>query len=148
MIFDAQNLFSDNQAITGVAGTTVSTNVIDRKALGIPQHATVAYKNDLGKGTKVPLRVQMTGTAAGGTSIQLAVQVSTDEAFTSPITVATTAAIPLASLVAGYVFPIDQIPLKANERYIRLAYITLGTFTAGGTITAGVTMGNDERHGA
>lgn len=148
MIFDSQNLFSDNQAITGAAGTIVSTNVIDRNALGIPKHAEVAYKSDLGKGTKIPLRAQMTADAVGGTSVQLQVQVSVDEAFTSPIVVAQTAAIPLADLVAGYVFPIDQIPLKTNERYIRLAYVTLGTFTTGGTLTAGVTMGNDERYGA
>jgi hypothetical protein len=147
MIFDSQNLFSDNQAITGGAGTTVSTNVIDRNALGIPKHAEVAYKSDLGKGTKIPLRIQMTADAAGGTSLQAQVQVSVDEAFTSPIIVAQTAAIPLASLVAGYVFPLDYIPLKTDERYIRIAYVRVGTFTTGGTVTAGVTMGNDERHG-
>lgn len=147
MIFDTQNLFSDNQAIAAAAGTIVSTNVIDRTALGTPKHAATAFKADLGKGTKIPLRAQVTTTLVGGTSVKLQVQASTDEAFTSPIVVAETAAIVTASLVAGYTFSIDQIPLKTNERFVRLAYVTLGTYTGAGAITAGVTMGNDERHG-
>lgn len=143
MIFDKQSLFSEAQSLIGVAGTTVSTNVIDRNALGIPKHAPAAFKDDLGKGTKIPLRAQITKTVVGGTSVQLVVQVSVDEAFTAPIAVAQTAAVPVASLVAGYVFAIDHIPLRTNERFIRLAYVRVGEQTAG-EVTAGITLGNDE----
>jgi hypothetical protein len=144
MIFDAQNLFSDAQSLANATATLASTNVIDRGPQGTPQHATARFKADLGKGVKIPLRAQIVTTVTGGTSIALAVQVSVDEAFTSPITVVQTPAIAVASLVAGYVFPIDLIPLKTNERFVRLVYIKVGTQTAG-AVTAGITLGNDEQ---
>lgn len=145
MIFDMQNLFSDGQALDGAAGTTVSTNIIDRGPQGTPQHATGIFKADLGKGVKVPLRAQITDTVLGGTAIELQVQVSVDEAFTSPIIVARSGAIPVAQLVAGYVFSVDHFPVGTNERYIRLAYVRTGTQTAG-EVTAGITLGNDEAY--
>lgn len=143
MIFDMQNLFSDGQSLEGAAGTTVSTNVIDRGPQGTPKHATAIFKADLGKGVKVPLRAQITETVTGGTSVELQVQVSDTEVFTVARVVARSGAIPVADLKAGYVFAPDHFPIGTNDRYIRLAYVRVGTQTAG-KITAGITLGNDE----
>lgn len=143
MIFDVQGLFSNKQAIDGTVGTTVSTNVIDTGATDVPIGAAAAWAYDLGKGPAIPLRVQMTTAAAGGTSLQVIVQTSVDEAFSSPIVVLSSAAIAVASLVAGYVFVLDQIPRGVTARYIRLAYTRVGTLTAG-NVTAGVVASNDE----
>lgn len=142
MIFDLQSLFSDGQSLAGPAGVTPSENVIDRGALVAPQHAVAAFKADLGKGTDVPLRIQVTETFVGGTNLLVAVQVATDAAFTTPITVTTGATVPTADLVAGYVFAINRVPLNTDEQFIRLRYSTTGTFTAG-RITAGITLGNE-----
>lgn len=145
MIFDKQSLFSDAQSLAGAAGTRVSTNTIDRGAQGVPQHATAVFKADLGKGTSVPIRAQIVTKVVGGTSVEMRVQVATNAAFTSPVTVATTGAIAVAKLVAGYVFGIDEVPLGTNERFIRLAFVTVGTNLTAGAVTAGIVWGTDER---
>lgn len=140
MIFDLQSLFSDKQAITS---TAASTNVIDRGEQGTPAHATNLFKADLGKGTRIPVRVQVTEDFAGNDDLTAAIQVSEDEAFSDPRTVVeATAAV--ADLVEGYVFPIDRIPVGTNDRYIRVNYTVGGGPATAGAITAGITMGNDE----
>ena len=60
--------------------------------------------------------------------------------FASPTVVAQTAAIPVASLKAGYRFPLSGFPVGTSERFVRLNYVVAGTMTAG-TITAAVTAG-------
>lgn len=140
MIFDLQSLFSDVQAITASAA---SENVIDRGAQGTPQHADNLFKADLGKGNKVPVRIQVVSDFATLTSLTVEVQVASDEAFSSPKTVVSTTAA-VADLVAGYVFPLDTIPVGTNDRYIRLNYDVDGSNATAGAITAGITMGNQE----
>lgn len=142
MIFDKQGLFSEDQAVT--TGTIVSTNVIDHGAVGTPQHAANALDRDLGKGTKPKIRVQVTETFVGGTSVQLVLQQSVDEAFTSPIVVRTGAVIAVASLVAGYVFDLEVFPIKTTARFTRLTYVVDGTHTAG-KVFAGLVYENEER---
>ena len=140
MIFDLQSLFSDAQAVTESA---VSENVIDRGEQGTPQHAENLFKADLGKGNKVPIRIQVVEDFAALTSLTVEVQVASDEAFSSPTTVQS-ATVLAASLVEGYVFPIDTIPVGTNDRYIRLNYDVTGDDATAGKITAGITMGNQE----
>ena len=143
MIFDSQNLFSEDQAVTSSAA---STNVIDLGATGTPSHGpsggATALERDLGKGCKIPVRIQVTEDFATLTSLQVSVQVDTVENFASPTTVAQTAAIAAASLVAGYVFNIDTVPLGADQRYMRLYYTVAGAAATAGTIMAGVTAAN------
>ncbi|RVD42870.1 hypothetical protein EN742_06540 [Mesorhizobium sp. M4A.F.Ca.ET.020.02.1.1] len=135
MIFDMQTLLSDAQAITV---TAVSSNIID---LG-PINA--GFARDAGKGKPTPLRIQVTEAfaAAGAATLVVALEVSDDAAFTSPVQVWTTAAIPKATLVPGYVIVPEHITRRTNKRYMRLTYtVATGPMTAG-KITAGVTMGN------
>ncbi|NTZ90462.1 Bbp16 family capsid cement protein [Agrobacterium tumefaciens] len=145
MIFDAQNLFSDAQVITASAP---STNVIDFGASGKPVGAAANIRKDLGRGSKVSLRVQMieAALAAGAATLTVELQTDDNEAFSSPKTVWTSGAIGKASLVAGYVFPIDYLPRGTDERYARLNYtVATGPLTAG-KITAGVVAAGEDNN--
>jgi hypothetical protein len=127
MIFDAQNLFSENQAITA---TAVSTNVID---LGIAR-----------KGEGEPLAQTINVTEAFNLLTDLTVQLQTDDnaAFASATVAATSPAVPLASLVKGYDFPQLTVLPEKLERYVRLNYVKGGAgVPTTGKITAAIATG-------
>lgn len=137
MIFSKQSLFSDDQAVTASAA---STNYLDLGAAGTPYGGT-ALTRDLGKGNKLKLNVQVTTAFATLTSLKVAVQVDDNSSFSTATTVLETEAIAAASLVAGYVFNLDEIPLRTSERYVRLYYTVAGSDATAGNIHAGLTMG-------
>jgi len=139
MIYDAESLFSDAQAITA---TAASTNVIDLGTPGTPQHAKGPISQDLGRATAKPWRIQVVESFNNLTSLTVAVQVDDNEAFASPKTVGSIV-VPLANLVAGYVIPPEYIPAGTNERYLRLYYTVTGTAPTAGAITAGLVFGNE-----
>lgn len=130
MLYDLENLFSDNQAVTADAA---STNVIK---LAAGQLKEVAF------GTPIPLRIQVTEDFATLTSLNIKVQTASDEAFTSPVDLAATGAIAAADLKAGYVAPINFIP-KGNLGYMRLYYDVTGSNATAGKITAGIVAANE-----
>ena len=141
MILSKQDEFSAAQAITASAA---STNVIDLRAAGIPYGSSTALARDQGvnaKGAEIPLLIQVVTAFATLTSLKVAVQMSVDEAFTSPLTVLETEAIAAASLVAGYTFNIDKLPLKTTARYIRLYYTVAGSNATAGAVTAAIVPG-------
>jgi len=117
---DAQNLFSDAQALTV---TAVSTNIIDH-----------GQDRNIGVGTPLAVVVTVDVAAAGGGTLTIAVQGDDNSGFASPGTVATTAAIAAATLVAGYQLVIPLGPDTLTERFTRLNY-TMATMT-GITVTA------------
>ena len=127
MLLDAQNLFSDNQAIT--TGTIVSTN-------------TVKFgKNDI---SFVPLIIQVTKDFSDLTSLAVNIQTSATEDFQNATTLVSSS-LPLASLKAGAKFPISYLP-KGNLGYIRLTYVVTAsenTTESTGKITSGV-VASDE----
>lgn len=129
MILDSTLKFSSDQAVTV---TAVSSNVIDLGVSG----------RDIGVGEAVPLRIEVTESFATLTSLTVAVQTSEDEAFTSPEVVVQTGAVPVASLVDGYVFNINAVPKGVTGRYMRLNYTVAGTTATAGKIVAGITAGN------
>lgn len=134
MIFDRQNLLSDAQAITA---TAASTNVID---LG-PINA--GFPRDVGKGKDTPIRIQVVQGFNNLTSLQFDLQVADDAAFTQNVTtVWTSGAVLLALLIAGYVAVLEDLPRRANRRFMRLNYTVVGTAPTLGQVTAGITMGN------
>ena len=135
MILDNQTLFSDRQAVTA---TAASTNIIDLSPIG------AGIVRDIGPGKAIPLVVQVVAdmAAAGAATLAVAIQVDDNSAFSSPKTVVQTAAVPVASLKAGYQFNLDYIPRGTDERYLRLNYtVATGPMTAG-AVTAGVTVGH------
>ena len=132
MLYDKENLFSENQAITADAA---STNIIQ---LAKGQLKEVAF------GTPIPLRIQVTETFTGSTSVEIKVQTDDNAAFSSPTTVATTGAISNGTLKAGYVASLNFVP-KGNEKFMRLYYdvtVASGGSISAGKITAGIVAGN------
>lgn len=132
MILDKESLFSDDQAITA---TAASTNVVD---LGVSR--------DIGKGVPIPLLIQVTESFNNLVDLTATIQTSDDEAFTSPQTLATSGAIPLASLTAGYQFPVQYMPIN-TKRYLRVNYTVSGaTAPTSGTVTSGIVASHQHGH--
>ena len=132
MLYSKEDLFSDNQAITADAA---STNIID---LAQGQLKEVAY------GTPIPLRIQVTQSFTGATTVEIKVQTDDNTSFSSPTTLATTGAIANDTLKAGYVAPINFVP-RGNDRYMRIYYdVTVGSGASisAGKITAGIVAGD------
>lgn len=135
MIYDAQTLFSDRQAVTA---TAASTNTIDLGATGTPYGGSPLVR-DVGKGNCVDVAVTVTEAFATLTSLTISVEVDDNSAFSTAATVFTTPAILAATLVAGYSVPmLVELPEGTNERYVRLNYTVAGANATTGKITAGV----------
>lgn len=121
MFIDAQNLFSDSQALTA---TAASTNLID---LGVDRDIGV------GEPLAVVLTVEVAADATtGNETYQVDVETDDNSSFSSASVIARR--IPTAAeLALGTVM---TIPLpNTNERYIRLNY-TLGGTTPTVTLSA------------
>ena len=135
MIFDDTLIFSKAQAVTV---TAPSTNTIDVGVNGTPYGASSALVRDLGGGPEIPLAAQVVTTFTGGTSLQAVYQVADDTAFSVNLdNVIASAAVPVAALVAGYQFSLNNIPYRSRRRYHRLNWVAAGTFTTG-AVTAGI----------
>lgn len=136
MLYDKENMFSENQAITA---DVASTNVIE---------FTKGPIKEIAFGTPIPLRIQVTEAFTGVTAsstLEIKIQTSDSQAFTTSTVLATTGAIPMTTLKEGYVASLNYIP-KGNKGFMRLYYdVTLNgseTVTAG-KITAGVVAANE-----
>lgn len=139
MIFSAQQLFSDDQAITASAD---STNVIDLGVPGTPFDAAAPLNQDVGKGNPIPFLVQVTEAMTAAGAATLTINVSTGATTALGTTIASVGPIAVADLVAGYQSAIHVLPNKITERYLGIEYVVAtGPMTAG-TVTAGITMGN------
>lgn len=130
MILDKENLFSQDQAVTG---TAASTNIID---LGV--------NRDIGKGVPIPVLIQVTEDFAGLTSLTASIETDDNASFSSATVLATSGAVPVADLVAGKQMNLQYMP-TGTERYLRINYTVAGTGTAG-TVTAGVVAGLQQGH--
>lgn len=141
MIIDNTLVLSDHQAVTADAG---STNVWDTLAVGRPVGWVTDRAPDRGEGVKpVPMLVEVTEAFNNLTSMTVSLQVDDNAAFSSARTVATSEAVLLASLVAGYKFSLfGHLPKGVNERYVRLYYDVTGTAPSTGKIFAAVTGGD------
>lgn len=139
MIVDNTLVFSDSQAITADAG---STNIIDLGAAGTPPGHAAAVGRDIGKGTEIPIWITVTEAFNNLTNLVIQLQTDDDVAFGSPVIVAQSAAIPLASLVLGYkfVWP-SELPEGVAERYLRLFYDITGSAPSTGKIFAAIVAG-------
>lgn len=126
MLLDKEALFSEDQAITASAA---SDNYID---LGS------ATNRELSFGTHVPILIQPTIAFANCTTLTISVQTDDNTSFNSPTTLASTGAIPVASLKPGYRKTLQFMP-PGNQRYVRLYYTIGGSNANAGKITAGIT---------
>lgn len=118
MIIDRLNEMSNAQAVTVSAA---STNIIDLLAAG-------GLENPYYLHIQIPVGV----TAAGAATVTFALQTDNDEAFGSPTTLWTSAAIGKEALAAGtrvIRLALNGMPL---ERYLRVYYtVATGPLTAG-----------------
>lgn len=139
MILSAEQLFSDDQAVTA---TAISTNVIDLGVAGTPYDAAAALNRDVGKGAGIPILVQVTADFATLTSLTITIESdSTADLATSPVVAYSSGAVAAASLVEGYQIPIVVLPNQITGRYLGIRYTVGGSNATAGTITAGITMG-------
>lgn len=138
MILSAQQLFSDDQAITA---TAISENVIDLGVAGTPYGAAAPLNRDVGKGTPVPVLIQVTEDFATLTSLTITVEVSAAAGLTSPQVLATET-IAVADLLAGKQTYMQVLPNGADLRYLGVRYTVTGSNATAGAITAGISMGN------
>ena len=133
MLFSAQQLFSEAQAVTT---TAVSTNIIDLGATGTVLNAPAALIRDIGKGEPIDIRIQLLADAGGTTPTLVAtLEVDDNSGFSSAKIVGTSATI--TSGTEGQVVSIHWVPDGTDERYLRLNYTTGGT-TPTHSITAGI----------
>lgn len=139
MILSAQQLFSDDQAITA---TAVSTNVIDLGIPGTPFGGN-QLKQDIGKGTPIPLLIQVTEDFNTLTSVTVTAEVSAAAAMTSP-RVLLSETILLADLKAGKQTHVQVVPKDADLRYMAIRYTVTGTAPTTGKFTSGISMGNQD----
>jgi hypothetical protein len=119
MILDHELEFSNAQVVTA---TAPSANVID---LGVGR--------GVGIGSEMFLHVSLAEAlaASGAATLQIQLQQSVDEAFTSPEVVSDLGTVTKAAGVAGYekIFP---LPFDLTKRYARLLYtVANGPLTAG-----------------
>lgn len=136
MIFSAQQLFSDDQAITASAD---STNVIDLGVAGTPFDAAAALNQDIGKGSKIPFLVQVTEAFDNLTSLEIKVSIGATTALGTTVISQT---ILLADLTVGKQIAIEVLPNDITARYLGVEYVVAGTAPTVGKVTAGITMGN------
>lgn len=138
MILSAQQLFSDDQAVTA---TAISTNVIDLGVRGTPYDAAAALNGDIGKGTPVPVLVQVTENFATLTSLTVTLETSANANLTSS-TVLASETIAVADLLAGKQTFLQCLPNGVTGRYLGVRYTVTGSAATAGQITAGISMGN------
>jgi hypothetical protein len=143
MIFDKTTLFSDAQAVTASAA---STNVVDLGPVDRVAGTSAPLRRDIGRGTPIPLSVQVVEPFAGLTSLTVSVQTSDDAGFGSGVvTHASSGAVPVADLKAGWTSTLNYVPPAGPagmKRYLRLNYTVTGSNASAGKVTAGVTMGH------
>lgn len=130
MIFDKENMFSEDQAVTASAA---STNVIDLGAVD----AVVPQTNLRGMAR---IRCQVTTNFATCDSLIVSVQTDGDEAFGSAVTLITGATVLTAALLAGKVLLDIEVPIESLERYVRLYYTIGGSSATAGKVFAGITF--------
>lgn len=144
MILDKELICSDDQAITVTAD---ATNVIDTEACGTPWMASTALVRNIHKGVPIPFLIQVTTAfTAGGAATLVSNIVSDSQADLdgSPVTLFTSAAIAVASLIAGYkIFDGYLNSVGADmKRFLGVEYVVATGPMLTGNMFAGITGGN------
>lgn len=137
MIFSAELLLSDDQAITA---TAASTNYIDLGPQGTPYGAAAALSYDRAHGEPVCIEVIVTEAFNNLTSLQIDLETDDNTGFSSA-TAVYSETIALANLTVGRNIAIMYLPEGITERYMRLNYTVTGTAPTTGQVTAGISAG-------
>jgi len=124
---DAQLIFSEAQAITANATDAASTNVVDLGALVDHKGASLNTWGPENGDIRLIITVDTKPTA--GTGIKAELHDSADNSTFKPTGIGLDAAIPNATLKAGY--EMLNVPLpKGLRRYLKVVYTTTGDHSA------------------
>lgn len=137
MILNANLILAENQAVTA---TAISQNVIKWPTNGTPPGEAAAITRNLGRGTEIPLLMQVTETFATLTSLTITIETADDEGLSSgAVVLASSGAIAAASLVAGYRPTFSRhVPDATMKEYFGLRFTVGGSSATAGKITAAV----------
>lgn len=140
MIMDMEALLSENQDISQVVGTYVSTNTYDTGAVGTPP-AGGSLVADPGRAPGTELLVQITDDvlSAGAATVDFQLIESANADLSAPTVLQATGAIGKADLVAGYQARL-AVPAGITQRYLGVQYVIAGATTTAGTVTAGFVL--------
>jgi hypothetical protein len=117
MILDAQTRLAPAQPIT--TGTQLSANTYD---LGLAR--------DIGRGLDLRVKVVVTTTFAGGTSLQVYVVEDTAASLASATVIVGGPVVPEAAMTMGATVLDIALP-KVTKRYLGLQFVSVGTHAAG-----------------
>ncbi|MDB6151461.1 MAG: hypothetical protein JWQ44_2909 [Chthoniobacter sp.] len=139
MILNQNQILSSSQAITA---TAISQNVINWGLTGVMYGDATNTLRDLGAGGEVPCLVQVVETFAGLTTLTITLETADDAALTTnAVVLASSAAIPVASLKAGYKpGGLRFMPSGTMKQYYGLRYTVGGTNATAGKITAAIAV--------
>lgn len=145
MMFDKQNLLSDSQDLSQVAGTYVSTNTIDLGAAGVDTLGNT-LPNDPGRsGGDILITVDETFTSGGSATVRFDIITSANADLSSPTIIASTPALAYTALTAGYQAKLSLSPGIA-QRYLGVQYVIATATTTAGTATAGFVADRQTAH--
>ena len=135
MILNKNLILSENQAITA---TAISTNVISWEAVRAAPYEAAGITRNLGDGTDIPMLLQITEAFNTLTSLTITFESADNAALsTNAIVMATTGAIPLASLILGYRPLMSRIiPHGQMKDFCGFRYTVTGTNPTLGKVTA------------
>lgn len=126
MILDRENMLSIDQDLSQTASTYYSTDILD---LGNAKK---------GEGQPIEMMFEITEDFVGATAtLQIGIETSIDEAFSSPILMYDTGALAVGVLLTTYRFPLRVLPNEMKQ-YMRMRYIIAVATTTAGLVSAGL----------
>lgn len=141
MILDMQNLCSDSQDLSQVAGSYLSTNAIDLTGGTFASpggYGTIPRDAAKGENLNFYVQVDETFTSGGAATLTVELIMSANSDLSSYTVLHTTPALAMATLVAGYQIRVAVPYVGLTSRYLGVRY-TIGTATTtAGTCTAGI----------
>lgn len=143
MILDKMSLLSDDQDLSQAAGSYYSDIMkLDAAARTTSVDAPSGVVHDPGKSAfnQFLCQVTETFTSGGAATLTVSLETSTDEAFTSPVTLVSSKTFALAELVAGTHLLPESIPYGCLA-FLRVKYVIGTATTTAGTATAGFVLG-------
>lgn len=135
MIFNKNLLLSEGQAITA---TAISENVLQWPANGTVPYDAAAITRNLGRGVPIPMMMLVSTTFATLTSLTITLETADNAALSSgAVVLATSGAIPAASLVQGFRPTFGQwLPSATMKDFFGLRYTVGGSNATAGAIWA------------
>lgn len=151
MLLDLQNILSDDQDLAQAAGTYVSTHTIDLGVAGTTPagfQARGSAPHDIGAGAVPELLMQVTQTftSGGAGTLRFDLIMSANADLSSPTILASTQAIALATLVAGYLARL-AIPAGITARYLGAQYVVATATMTAGKCTTGLLLNRQTNYG-